>query len=98
MTDLAFSSLTHLFEDLVGQEGAPLVGPSLALLQRLWRHQGGVRSLSFLRQQLDDHRLHVEEQHVHVRVRQVGLHRLDHQGIMGVFRQVSLGERENFQK
>lgn len=69
---------TDLFEDLVGQEGTPLVGPSLALLQRLWRYQRGVRSLGLLRQQLDDHCLHVKEQHVHVRVREVGLHRLDH--------------------
>lgn len=69
---------TDLFEDLVGQEGTPLVGPSLALLQRLWRYQCGVRSLGLLCQQLDDHCLHVKEQHVHVRVREVGLHRLDH--------------------
>lgn len=81
-----------LFEDLIGQKGPAFVGPGLALLQRLWRHQHRVRSLSFLRQQLDDHRLHVEEQHVHVRVRQVRLHRLDHQGIMGVFREVVLWE------
>lgn len=90
-----------LFENLVGQEGPPLVGPRLALLQRLWRHQRGARSLGFLCQQLDDHCLHVEEQHVHVRVGQVGLHSLHHQGIVGVFRQIALreerdkGEREN---
>lgn len=85
---------TDLFEDLVGQEGPPLISPSLALLQRLWRHQRGARSLGFLCQQLNDHRLHVEEQHVHVRVCQVGLHRLDHKGIMGVFWQVALEERQ----
>lgn len=90
----SLSVFTDLFEDLVGQEGAPLVGPGLALLQGLWRHQHGVGSLRFLRQQLDNHRLHVKEQHVHVRVRQVGLHRLDHQGIVGVFWQVSLGYTE----
>ncbi len=81
---------TDLLEDLVGQEGPPLVSPGLALLQRLWGHQRWVGSLSFLCKQLDDHRLHIKEQHMHIRVRQVGLHGLDHQGIMGVFRQVAL--------
>lgn len=89
---------TDLFEDLVGQKRPPLVGSGLALLERLWRHQRGIRSLGFLCQQLDDHRLHVEEQHMHVRVRQVGLHSLDHQGIVGVFRQVALKEREEMFK
>lgn len=74
-----------LFEDFMSQQGPALISPSLALLQRLRGHQHGVWSLSFLRQQLDDHRLHVEEQHMHVRVCQVGLHRLDHQGIVGIF-------------
>ncbi|TNN53580.1 hypothetical protein EYF80_036223 [Liparis tanakae] len=61
---------------------------------RLWRHQDGVWSLGFLCQQLNDHRLNVKEQDVHVGVCQVGLHCLDHQGIVGVFRQVALGGRK----
>lgn len=89
--------LIDLLKDLVGQERPPLVSAGLALLQRLWRHQHGIRSLGFLCQQLNDYRLHVEEQHVHVGVRQVGLHRLDHQGIVGVFWQVAL-RRRSFQK
>lgn len=89
---------TDLFKDLVGKEGAPLVSSGLALLQRLWGNQHRVGSLSLLSEQLDDHCLHVKEQHMHVRVRQVGLHCLDHKSIMGVLRQVSLEERELFSK
>lgn len=83
----------YLFKDFVGQEGASLIRSGLALLQALWRHQGGVGSLRLLRQQLDDDRLHVKEEHVHVWVCHIGLHRLHHQGVVGVLREVALVTR-----
>lgn len=89
---------TDLLEELVGQKGSALVDGPLRFLQSFRGHEGGTGALRLLGEQLDDHGFHVEKQDVHVRVGQVGLHRLHHQCIVGVFRQVALLKRKKERK
>lgn len=84
---------TDLLEDFVCEKRPPLVCPSLALLQCFRRHEHGVWSLCLLCQKLDNHCLYIKEEHVHIRICQVGLHGLDHKCIVGVFWQVTLKKR-----
>lgn len=89
---LTLRCFSDLFEDLIGQKGSAFIGSARCFLQGFRRDECGIGSLRLLRQQLDDHRLHVEKQHVHVWVRHVRLHGLHHQRIVRVFGKVTLEE------